>query len=509
MDALRHHALALLHRVRADLLPVSDPAAAPHPSDAAPPPPPQDSLLIVPLPLLQLLARQVDLLLLQARDGQDAADGELARKRLADLARVARGRLYVFPFAQVPEAWRRLGAEVGCVRAAAAVVRCGRGAGMEGEGDGEGEVQSMVSEVVELLDHVLIMTGAPGSGCRAWIERTFALLEGVLEEAAAAAAPASRESGAKRRRLGPFSDAFPATAAFVPPVTHPVPRVAAPSLRAFEAHMWRPTGATPLVLTGALAHWPARAERPWASPAYLLARTLGGRRAVPVEVGRSYVDGGWGQRILPFREFLEGFVLRPTVQAEGDEGGEDAARTGYLAQHDLFAQIPALRADVAVPDVCYSSPPGPREGGALAAEHARVPRLEEPLLNAWFGPAGTISPLHVDPYHNVLAQVVGRKYVRLYAPGEAVGRRGTEGGVDMGNTGEVDVGGWEGWDEVEGEGESREERWRRYRERWRGFGEARFVDVVLEEGECLYIPLGWWHYVRSLSVSFSVSFWWN
>lgn len=41
------------------------------------------------------------------------------------------------------------------------------------------------------------------------------------------------------------------------------------------------------------------------------------------------------------------------------------------------------------------------------------------------------------------------------------------------------------------------------------FGEARYVETVLEEGECLYIPVGWWHYVRSLSVSFSVSFWWN
>lgn len=36
-----------------------------------------------------------------------------------------------------------------------------------------------------------------------------------------------------------------------------------------------------------------------------------------------------------------------------------------------------------------------------------------------------------------------------------------------------------------------------------------YCDVVLRPGQMLYIPPGWWHFVRSLSVSFSVSFWWG
>ncbi len=36
-----------------------------------------------------------------------------------------------------------------------------------------------------------------------------------------------------------------------------------------------------------------------------------------------------------------------------------------------------------------------------------------------------------------------------------------------------------------------------------------FYDVVLRPGHMLYIPPGWWHFVRSLSVSFTVSLWWG
>lgn len=37
--------------------------------------------------------------------------------------------------------------------------------------------------------------------------------------------------------------------------------------------------------------------------------------------------------------------------------------------------------------------------------------------------------------------------------------------------------------------------------------EADYVDVVLGPGDSLYMPSGWWHYVRSLTPSISVNFW--
>ena len=44
---------------------------------------------------------------------------------------------------------------------------------------------------------------------------------------------------------------------------------------------------------------------------------------------------------------------------------------------------------------------------------------------------------------------------------------------------------------------------------WPGFRQAEYVETVLQEGECLYIPVGWWHYVRGLRAGISVSFWWE
>jgi hypothetical protein len=35
-----------------------------------------------------------------------------------------------------------------------------------------------------------------------------------------------------------------------------------------------------------------------------------------------------------------------------------------------------------------------------------------------------------------------------------------------------------------------------------------YWEAVLTEGQILYIPPKCWHYIKSLSLSFSVSFWW-
>ncbi|KAF4587261.1 Lysine-specific demethylase 8 [Ophiocordyceps camponoti-floridani] len=255
------------------------------------------------------------------------------------------------------------------------------------------------------------------------------------------------------------------------------------SLHRFEQYINKSN--EPIIFTDLINTWPALTNHPWNQPDYLLSQTLGGRRLVPIELGRSYVDQGWGQELMRFSRFLAEHVVQQTKT------------TGYLAQHDLFRQIPSLRRDVTIPDYCWASvPPHPLDPSQDQAV------LHVPRLNAWFGPAGTITPLHTDGYHNLLCQVVGAKYVRLYPPDATpfMRPRGSELGVDMSNTSCIDLGVLEGWDRPPDHHQEHDSSL---------LQGVDYRECILQPGDTLLIPIGWWHYVRSLSISFSLSFWWN
>ena len=138
------------------------------------------------------------------------------------------------------------------------------------------------------------------------------------------------------------------------------------------------------------------------------------------------------------------------------------------------------------------------EGGAEAeaggpAKRRRVARRgypDGPAINAWLGPAGTLSPLHHDPDHNLLAQVVGSKYVRLYSPAQTERLYPRTDAVHRVSSQIVDP---DAHDAA----------------RFPRFGGAPYADVVLNAGEVLYIPPRWWHFVEARETSFSVSFWWR
>lgn len=217
----------------------------------------------------------------------------------------------------------------------------------------------------------------------------------------------------------------------------------------------------PVVLKECIGHWPAIEK--WHDSNYLI--SIAGERTVPIEIGKTYTNDEWSQDLVKFKDFF----ARQVVPSESCD------RIEYLAQHNLFDQIPALRSDIISPEYC-----------CLSDNLDREPDLD---IKAWLGPKGTISPMHQDPKYNLLCQVIGMKKVILAAPSDTENLYPHLNRM-LQNTSQVDV------ENINFD-------------KFPLVRNVKFYETVIGEGDMLYIPIEWWHYVRSLEKSFSVSFWWT
>jgi [protein]-arginine 3-hydroxylase / protease len=210
----------------------------------------------------------------------------------------------------------------------------------------------------------------------------------------------------------------------------------------------------PVKITDCLNEWPATTK--WTIK-YL--NEIAGYRTVPIELGKKYDSDDWSQGMFLFSEFMKEFMTEKNLNSQ----------PGYLAQHDLFDQIPQLRKDFSVLKYCTIG-------------------IEEPIVKSWIGPANTISTMHTDNQHNLFCQVKGSKLIILAAPFEASNLYPYEGllnntcQIDPEN---VDIG------------------------KFPLLKNVKFYKVVLNAGEILYLPKLWFHYVRSLTPSISLSFWFD
>lgn len=104
----------------------------------------------------------------------------------------------------------------------------------------------------------------------------------------------------------------------------------------------------------------------------------------------------------------------------------------------------------------------------------------------WIGPAGTISGFHWDSTDNLLTQIQGRKLVLIASPKFKKEMYQSK-KFDLDSTGShVDINNYN-------------------KEKYPKFMDVEFFKVILEPGDSLYLPGGWWHYVKSLDASISVS----
>ncbi|NWZ80706.1 KDM8 protein, partial [Poecile atricapillus] len=368
------------------------------------------------LPLL-LRART----LLYGAAGRPGAGAAAALERLSDVLRdYSWEKLNAGPWREVGKAWRQVYA-YGCLFGALAEVAAGR----------------PLARAVRLCDLGLLMGAAV-------LDNVLSRLARALQPHLPRAAP-SGGARAERLRLQP-----------PPPALQPqevIPHLRCPSLERFRDCYLIPQ--RPVVLEGVMDHWPCMKK--WSVDYFC---QVAGCRTVPVELGARYTDEEWSQQLMTVSDFISQYIM-------------DEKNVGYLAQHQLFDQIPELKEDISIPDYCCLG-----EG-----------EEDDITINAWFGPGGTISPLHQDPQQNFLAQVFGRKYIRLYSPQDSENLYPHESQI-LHNTSQVDV---EDPDLV----------------KFPNFKKATFQSCILMPGQILFIPVKYWHYVRSLELSFSVSFWWS
>ena len=100
----------------------------------------------------------------------------------------------------------------------------------------------------------------------------------------------------------------------------------------------------------------------------------------------------------------------------------------------------------------------------------------------WFGPAGTRTPFHHDLTNNFMAQVIGRKRVRIMPACELPYVYNQTHCYSLVDGGNINL------------------------EQFPLMQQAQVLDCILNPGEILFLPVGCWHYVEGLDVSVTVSF---
>lgn len=100
----------------------------------------------------------------------------------------------------------------------------------------------------------------------------------------------------------------------------------------------------------------------------------------------------------------------------------------------------------------------------------------------WFGPGGTVTPFHHDLTNNFMAQVTGRKRLRLIPACEVANVYKQRHSFSRLDGRHIDL------------------------ERFPDAAKARVLECVLEPGEILFLPVGCWHFVEALDVSVTVAF---
>ena len=214
-------------------------------------------------------------------------------------------------------------------------------------------------------------------------------------------------------------------------------------------------GSRPIVLTDVARDWPALKR--W-SPQDLSERF--GHLDVDIQAERS-ADPNYEVNKMNHRRTVRLGDFVKQVLAGGATNDYYLTANNEVLRRPEFAPI---LADIGtLPDFCDPS--------QLAAR-----------ASFWFGPAGTVTPLHHDTLMLCHTQIVGRKRWRFISPLQTP----------------LVYNSFEVYSPIDIDQPDLN--------RYPLFAQATVLEVIVEPGETVFLPLGWWHQVTALDVSLSFSF---
>lgn len=209
----------------------------------------------------------------------------------------------------------------------------------------------------------------------------------------------------------------------------------------------------PAVIVGMLADWPALTR--W-TPRYLI-ETVGNAM---VDIQSNRTDSADFERAkdrhtkqMRFAEFVE--------QVETATYSNDFYMTAYNGSRNIEALAP-LYHDITTLSFCKDEPGNP---GFI-----------------WYGPRGTMTPLHHDLTNNFMAQVKGDKRVWLVSPFELPHVYNDHFCFSQVDLAHLDL------------------------ERFPLMRDVPIYEVLLHPGDLLFLPVGWWHQVEALDTSITLTF---
>lgn len=210
----------------------------------------------------------------------------------------------------------------------------------------------------------------------------------------------------------------------------------------------------PVIITGMMDHWPAMQR--WS---YDYLREQCGEAQVEIQMGRGS-DANYELNSLQHKSQVRFADYVDMVESAG------STNDFYMTANNSSRNKQALRAlwqDV-----------------RLWPEYLDTQSPDDGFF--WFGPAGIKTPFHHDLTNNFLAQIKGRKRVKLIPACELAyvyNNRHCYTPVD-GSAPDL--------------------------ERFPLMAQAQMMECELQPGEILFLPVGCWHYVEGLDASISMSF---